>query len=37
MNKKGYTIGTFILDIFLGAITCGLWWIYRLFKILSSK
>lgn len=37
MNKKGYSLGTFILDLVLAFCTGGLWLIYRLFKILSGK
>lgn len=33
---KRYTIGTFILDLILGGITGGLWWIYRLIKLALS-
>ena len=31
---KEYTLGTFILDLILGACTGGLWWVYRVIKIL---
>lgn len=30
---KDYTIGTFIMDLLLGCITGGLWWVYRIIKI----
>lgn len=33
---KDYTIGKFILDLILGAITGGIWWIYRIIKVLLS-
>lgn len=30
---KRYTVGMFIIDLILGGITGGLWWIYRLIKV----
>lgn len=30
---KDYKVGTFIMDLLLGAITGGLWWIYRIIKV----
>lgn len=30
---KDYKVGTFIMDLILGAITGGLWWCYRVIKI----
>lgn len=33
---KDYTVGTFIMDLILGAISGGLWWIYRIIKVLLS-
>lgn len=33
---KDYTIGQFILDLILGAITGGIWWVYRLIKVVLS-
>lgn len=31
---EDYKLSTFVLDLFLGAITGGIWWIYRIIKIL---
>lgn len=31
-----YKVSTFIMDLILGGITGGLWWIYRLIKVIVS-
>lgn len=33
---KDYTVGTFIMDLILGACTGGIWWIYRIIKVTVS-
>lgn len=33
---KDYRVGTFILDLILGAFTGGIWWIYRVIKVLLA-
>lgn len=33
---KDYTIGMFIMDLILGACTGGLWWIYRIIKVVIA-
>lgn len=33
---KDYTIGTFLMDLLLGAMTGGLWWIYRIIKVVVN-
>lgn len=33
---KKYTIWRFLLDLFLGAITGGIWWVYLLCKALFN-
>ena len=33
---KHYGFGRFLLDLFLGLITGGIWWIYLLFKALRK-
>lgn len=30
---KNYNVGTFVMDLILGSITGGLWWIYRIIKV----
>lgn len=30
---KRYTLAQFIIDLILGGLTGGLWWIYRLIKV----
>lgn len=30
---KDYKFSTFVMDLILGAITGGIWWIYRIIKI----
>lgn len=36
-NCKPYTLGTFLLDVILGICTGGIWWIYRLFRIITTR
>lgn len=31
---REYKVSTFIMDLILGCITGGLWWIYRIIKII---
>lgn len=37
MEKKKYGIGRFLLDLFLTAITGGLWLVYLLFKLIRQN
>ncbi len=30
---KDYKVTTFLMDLILGCITGGLWWIYRIIKV----
>lgn len=34
--KNSYGLGKFLGDAVLGALTGGLWWIYRIIKVLSK-
>ncbi len=36
-NSKPYTLGTFLLDLILGSCTCGVWWLYRIFRIITTR
>lgn len=29
-NEKSYGLGMLLVDLFLGFLTCGIWWIIRL-------
>lgn len=31
-----YKLSTFILDLILGGLTGGIWWIYRIIKVVLS-
>lgn len=33
---KDYKVSTFILDLILGAFTGGIWWIYRIIKVILA-
>lgn len=33
---KDYKLGTFLMDLILGAFTGGIWWIYRVIKVILS-
>lgn len=33
---KNYTVGQFVLDLVLGAMTGGIWWIYRFIKVIIT-
>lgn len=33
---KDYKLGTFLMDLTLGAFTGGIWWIYRVIKVILS-
>lgn len=33
---KTYRLSTFLIDLVLGGITGGLWWIYRIIKVVLS-
>ena len=35
--KKNYTFGRFLVELILGLLTGGLWWIWMLFKALREK
>ena len=35
MNKK-YTFGRFLVDMFLGIITCGFYWVWMIFKAMNK-
>ena len=33
---KDYKVRTFIMDLIVGCITGGLWWIYRIIKVVVT-
>lgn len=33
---KDYKLGTFLMDLILGAFTGGIWWIYRAIRVVLS-
>lgn len=33
---KDYKLSTFLMDLILGAFTGGIWWIYRVIKVILS-
>ena len=33
---KNYHLSTFLMDLILGALTGGIWWIYRIIKVILS-
>ncbi len=33
---KDYKLSTFLIDLILGGMTGGLWWIYRIIKVVVS-
>lgn len=33
---KTYRLSTFIIDLILGGLTGGLWWIYRAIRVILS-
>ena len=33
---KDYKLSTFLMDLILGALTGGIWWIYRIIKVVVS-
>lgn len=35
-DMKDYHLSTFLIDLILGGITGGLWWIYRLIRVILS-
>lgn len=35
--KKSYGLGHFLMDLFLGVITGGIWWIWLIFKFLRTN
>lgn len=35
MRNKKYGLGSFIIDLLLGSITGGLWWIYLLIRYIK--
>ena len=30
---KDYKLSTFLMDLILGSLTAGVWWVYRLIKV----
>lgn len=36
VNMKDYKLHNFIVDLILGALTGGLWWIYRVIRVALS-
>lgn len=35
-SKKKYGLGRFLVDIVLGVLTGGIWWIWLLFKFIRT-
>lgn len=35
-NTRKYGLGSFLFDLIFGIITCGIWWIYLIFKFIRS-
>lgn len=35
-QPQRYGVGSFLVDLFLTAITCGLWLIWKIFKAVSK-
>lgn len=33
---KDYKLSTFVMDLILGACTGGIWWVYRVIKVVLS-
>lgn len=36
-NRKSYSLGRFLLDVILGMVTGGLWWVWLVLKFLFKN
>ncbi|QED11589.1 membrane protein [Arthrobacter phage Qui] len=36
-SRKRYGLGKFLFDLILGFLTCGIWWIFLLFKFFRTN